>query len=227
MRRGVSVAAVAFLLALLVVSGIVGAFYYSQYNAQVATSRQYLKDLQAVDSEFNETATNYDILLNQYNLSVSLLSKSVAQLNTSSPVYAQASTELAALWKTYLDLRPEKTSLYSAGVVIDFENGTKTWYNNTSVQPGWNLYVLTVVLTSGRVDSQWYPQYGEHFVTGVEGVTNNPALNRAWFFWDLNASKWQNPPVGADDLNVYNGSYFAWTYCSYDPSTFAPKCAPP
>lgn len=227
-RKGVSVAVAVFLLALLVVSGTVAAFYHAQYNAQAAASSQYVKDLQAADSRFNQTATNYNVLLAQYNLSISLLSKSVAQLNTSSPVYQQASTELAALWKTYLELKPEGTTLYSANIVIDFGNGTKTWYNGTGVQPGWNLYILTLVLTSGRLDAQWYPQYGEHFVTGVDGVTNNPSLDRSWFFWDWNATaKWQSPPVGADDLNVYNGSDFAWTYCNYDPSTFVPLCTPP
>lgn len=227
-RKGVSIAATVFLLALLVVSGTIAAFYYAQYNAQTAVSRQYLKDLQAADSEFNQTATNYDALLRQYNLSVSLLSRSVAQLNTSSPVYLQASTELAALWKTYLELRPEKTFLYSANLVIDFGNGTKTWYNGTAAQPGWNLYILSLVVTAGKMDAQWYPQYGEHFVTGVEGVANSPSLNRGWFFWSYNATaKWQNPPVGADDLNVYNGSTFAWTYCNYDSSSFAPLCTPP
>ena len=227
-RAGASTAATVFLLALLVVSGTVAAYFYAQYNAQVTSSNQYLKDLQAADSKFNETATNYDTLLSQYNLSVSLLSKSVAQLNTSSPVYIQASTDLAALWKTYLQLRPEKAALFSANVVVDFGNGTKTWYNDTSVQPGWNLYVLTLILTSGRMDAQWYPQYGEHLVTGIDGLANSATLNRAWFFWSWNATaKWQSPLVGADDLNVYNGSDFAWTYCRYDPSTFVPLCTPP
>jgi len=217
-----------FLIALLVVSGTVAVFYYSQFNSQAAASKQYQKDLQAADSEFNQTATNYDALLKQYNLSVSLLSRSVAQLNTSSPIYAQASTELAALWKTYLELKPEKTSLFSANVVINFGNGTKMWYNGTSAQPGWNLYILTLVLTAGRLDAQWYPQYGEHYVTGVDGVVNNPNLNMGWFFWSWNSTaKWQNPPIGSDDLNVYNSSVFAWTYCSYNPSTFLPLCTPP
>jgi len=227
-RGGASTAATVFLLALLVVSGTVAAYFYAQYSAQASASNQYLKDLQAADSEFNETATNYNTLLSQYNLSVSLLSKSVAQLNTSSPVYLQASTDLAALWKTYLELRPEKTALYSANVVIDFGNGTRTWYNGTSAQPGWNLYVLTLILTSGRMDAQWYPQYGEHFVTGIDGVANSPNTDQGWFFWSWNATaKWQSPPVGADDLNVYSGSTFAWTYCRYDPSTFVPSCTPP
>ena len=227
-RNGVSVAAAVFLLALLVVSGTVAAFYYAQYNAEAATSNQYVRDLQQANSKFNQTATDYDVLLSQYNLSVSLLSRSVAQLNTSSPVYAQASTELAALWKTYLELKPVRTTLYTSSVLFDFGNGTRVWYNATSVQPGWNLYILTLVITSGRMDAQWYPQYGEHFVTGVYGAENSPNRNMAWFFWNWNATaKWQNPPIGADDLNVYDGSVFAWTYCKYDPSTFVPLCTPP
>jgi len=213
---------------MLAVSGTVAAFYYAEYNAQASASNQYVKDLQQANSKFNQTATDYDMLLSQYNLSVSLLSRSVAQLNTSSPVYSQASTELAALWKTYLELKPVRATLYTADVLFDFGNGTRVWYNATAAQPGWNLYILTLVLSSGRMDAQWYPQYGEHFVTGVSGVENSPNLNMGWFFWSWNATaKWQNPPVGADDLNVYNGSVFAWTYCKYDQSTFTPLCTPP
>ena len=227
-RRGLSVAVAVFLVALLVVTGTAAAFYFAQYNSATASSNQYLKDLKAADANFSETSSDFNSLLTQYNLSLSLLSKSLGQLNTSSPIYTQASSELASLWKTYLALKPQKTALYSASVVIDFENGTKTWYNGTSAQPGWNLYILTLVLTSGRMDAQWYPQYGEHLVTGVDGVSNSPASERSWFFWSWNATaRWQSPLVGADDLNVYNGSVFGWTYCRYDPSTYAPLCTPP
>ena len=226
-RKGASTSATVFLIALLAVSGTVAAFYYAQYNAQVSASNQYIQDLQDTNSKFNQTVSNYNSLLSQYNLSVSLLSRSVALINTSSPVYIQASAELAALWKTYLELRPENASLYAANVVIDFGNGTRAWYNGTSAQPGWNLYILTLVLASGRVDAQWYPQYGEHFVTGIDGVASSPASNTGWFFWERNATGWQSPQVGADYLNVYNGSTFAWTYCQYDQATFAPLCTPP
>jgi len=215
-------------MAVLVVTGTVAAFYFAQYNSEVAAANQYAKDLQAANTKFNQTATNYNFLLSQYNESLSLLSKSVALLNTSSPAYLLASTQLATLWKTYLTLRPTSTSLYTANVVIDFGNGTRAWYNNTSFQPGWNLYIFTVVLTSGRLDAQWYPQYGEHLVTGVDGISNSASSDTAWFFWNWNATaKWQSPAVGADDLNIYNGSVFAWTYCKYDPSTYTPLCSPP
>jgi len=227
-RVGVSLAATVFLIAMLVVSGTVAAFYYSQYSAQAAASNQYAKDLQAVDANFSQTVSDYNSLLSQYNVSVTLLSRAVAQLNTSSPVYLQASTQLAALWKTYLQLKPQKTSLYSANVLIDFGNGTKVWYNATGAQPGWNLYILTLVLTSGSMNAQWYPQYGEHLVTGIFGVANSPAADKSWFFWRWNSTaKWQSPLLGADELNVYDGSVFAWTYCKYDPSTFTPLCNPP
>jgi len=228
LRRSTSVAVTVFLVALLVVTGTLAAFFYAQYSSQVSAADQYAKDLRTANSKFNQTATNFNLLLSQYNLSVSLLSRSVALLNTSSPVYQQASTQLAALWKTYLALKPERSSLYTANVLIDFGNGTKLWYNGTSVQPGWNFYVLTLVLTGGKLDAQWYPQYGEHFVSGIDGLESKPSLNVGWILWTWNATaKWQNPVVGADDLNVYNGSVFAWSYCKYDPSTGTPLCKVP
>lgn len=227
-RRGVANSVAVFLVALIVVSGTVAGFYFVQYNSQVATSTQYAAELRAANSKFNQTATDYNLLLSQYNESLTLLSESVALLNTSSPVYQEASTQLTALWKTYLSLKPAATGLYTADILIDFGNGTRTWYNGTSVQPGWNLYILTLVLTSGKMEAQWYPQYGEHLVTGLDGVSNSVPEETSWFFWSWNStSKWQSPAVGADDVNVYNGSVFAWTYCKYDPSTYAPLCTPP
>ena len=227
MREPGKVALLAFLIALLVITGTAAAFFYAEYRSESSAAAQYAKDLQTADAKFNETAQNYNTLLSQYNLSVSLLSKTVAMLNTSSPVYQQASTQLGALWKTYLALKPATSSLFVASILVDFGNGTRQWHNGTSAQPGWNLYVFTLVLTAGSMDAQWYPQYGEHFILGLYGIESNPAADRGWVFWTWNATAgWQNPPVGADQLDVHNGSVFAWTYCRYDPSTGAPLCRP-
>lgn len=109
--------------------------------------------------------------------------------------------------------------LYSSAVLIDYGNGTRTWYNETNVAPGLNFYVLTQVVTRGHVNATYYPQYGSHFVTAIYNVANTK--NEYWLLWTYNStSSWQMAQVGADQLQVYNGSVFAWTYCGSN-------CPPP
>jgi hypothetical protein len=47
----------------------------------------------------------------------------------------------------------------------------------------------------------------------------------AAFIKKLTTEEWQTAQVGADNLPVYNGSVFAWTYCGETPS-YAPTCKP-
>jgi archaellum component FlaC len=118
-----------------------------------------------------------------------------------------------------------KPLVYATNILVDFGNGTKVWYNNTSVQPGWNLYIATLLITKGNLQATWYPQYNAHFVTGLYGVVNSG--NNAWFIWTWNStSHWQIAQYGADQLPVFNGSIYAWTYCSYNPTTYEPNCKP-
>jgi len=109
-------------------------------------------------------------------------------------------------------------------VLFDFGNGTRVWYNDTAIQPGWNFYVETVILTKGGLAAQWYPQYGEHLVTGIQGVTNTQT--KYWFLWTYSAAaSWQSAQVGADQLTAYNGSIYAWTFCGAT-LAFEPTCRP-
>ncbi|MDA4114185.1 MAG: hypothetical protein OK474_09085 [Thaumarchaeota archaeon] len=110
-------------------------------------------------------------------------------------------------------------------ILIDLGNGTRTWYNGTEVQPGWNVYLATVVITNGDLNDTWYPQYGEHLVNGIDGVQNSQSSS--WFLWSYNrTSSWQVAQVGADQLPAYNGSVYAWSYCALT-AAYAPVCASP
>ncbi len=108
---------------------------------------------------------------------------------------------------------------YSSHILIDFGNGTRIWYNDTKFQPGWNLYVATQVITNGHINATYYPQYAAHFVTAIYNVANTKS--EYWLLWTHNATaSWQMAQVGADQLQVYNGSVYAWTYCGSN-------CPPP
>jgi hypothetical protein len=115
---------------------------------------------------------------------------------------------------------------YISDVVIDYGNGSENWYNGTKVQPGLNLYTLTLLATNGNVNATCC-EFGSHFVEGIGGVQNNPGTNQYWFLWNYTSTaSWQVAQVGPDEIKVTNNSVFAWTYCTAN-AQFNPTCEPP
>ncbi len=215
---------VAVFAALLIISASVGIYYYYEFGLESQSKNQTINELTTAASRYNQLASNYNSSLLLYNKTFSLLVRAIAVVNTSQPIYRQASSELSQLWSSYLKLKPASGSLYTANILFDFGNGTRRWYNSTEIQPGWNLYIATVVLTNGNLQAQWYPQYQEHFVSAIGGVSNSKTT--FWFLWTYNkTASWQTAQVGADGLTVYNGSVFAWTFCGVT-SSYKPTCKP-
>lgn len=124
------------------------------------------------------------------------------------------------------ELDQSRSSLpLTTNILLDFGNGTHVWYNDTVVQPGWNLYLATVDVTRGNMNATWYPSYGEHLVTAIDGVQDT--ANETWFIWTYNSTmSWQVSASGADQLQTFSGTVFAWSYCGLTPS-YAPTCAKP
>jgi len=212
------------LVALLIISATAGAYYYYEYQQAAQSKNQYVSELRTEANQYDGLASDYNSSLSLYNETFALLVGAIAVVNTSLPIYQQASSQLSQLWGRYLSLKPASSSLYAADVLIDFGNGTRLWYNGTQVQPGWNTYVETVVLTRGDLQAQWYPDYQEHLISGIDGVSDSQTMG--WFLWTYNeTASWQTSPVGADLLPVYNGSVLAWTYCG-ETASYAPECTP-
>jgi len=212
------------LVALLIISATAGVYYYYEYQLADQSKRSFSSELTAATSQYDSLASSYNSSLSLYNETFSLLVGTIAVVNTSLPIYQQASTQLSQLWSRYLALKPASSSLYEADILIDFGNGTRLWFNNTAVQPGWNMYTETVVLTRGDLQAQWYPVYQEHLLSGIDGVSSSQTVS--WFLWTYNATaSWVPSPVGADQQPVYNGSVLAWTYCGVSASD-APECTP-
>lgn len=137
--------------------------------------------------------------------------------------YEQAQDD-SNLYLTELKSASSSTPI-TMNLMLDFGNGTHIWYNGTVVQPGWNVYLATVDVTKGNMNSTWYPSYGEHIVTAIDGVVD--AQNESWFIWSYNSSSsWQVAQTGADLLPASAGSVYAWSYCGVSPS-YAPTCSRP
>ncbi len=214
------------LVAALIVTSSLAVIYYGEGQQRGAESKNYQDELTSALSQYNQLGVSYVSSLQGYNRTLSLLSDALSNLNTSSPAYINGSRALVGLWMRYLSLERSAGvphASYAIDMRLNFGNGTARWYNGSAVQPGWNAYLASVVIFNGTVRAGWYPQFQEHFVTGIEGVDSGGA--NSWFFWLRNGTQWEVAPTGADAVQAYNGTAFAWTLCGYDPD-FNPSCTP-
>ncbi len=217
---------VVILVALLVVSGTFAAVYYGQYQSEATQNTQYVGELNGALSSYRALSGSFNASLDGYNRTLSLLATAVSNLNTSTPAYQQASAALSSLWSSYQQLESvggRKALAYDVHMLVDFGNGTRKWYNDSTAQPGWNGYVTSVVLLNGNVQATWYPQYGEHFVTGVDGVPEKSPLY--WGIWQFGGGQWTYLQTGADLLQIHNDTTFAWALCGLD-ANYEPTCTP-
>ena len=217
---------VAALTAVILVVSSVAALYYYRYEDQASASKEYASELRTALAKYNSLAVSYNASLQDYRTTLLLLASAVAGLDTSSPAYKNASADLVALWNSYRNLAGmggTKPATYVVDMKVEPGGGQVRWYNDSAVEPGWNGYVVSLVLLSGRVQAVWYPQYEAHFVTGIDGV--NGTSTTSWFVWVYGAGGWQLAQTGIDGVRVHNGTVIAWTLCAYD-LAFNPACKP-
>jgi hypothetical protein len=231
--RGTFYGVVAILVASLMVTSSLALVYYAQYQDRAKASQEYATELGTALGSYRSLQGNFSESMKDLRATISLLGDALANLNTSSPSYANGSSALSSLWSSYLKLAKENGSaplVYKVDLMVDFGNGTRRWFNDSAVQPGWNAYVVSLALLAGRVTASWYPagyfgagEPGEHFVTGISGV--NSTSSTAWFFWTHKGGTWSLAPTGADGIEPQSGAVIAWTMCGYDASFF-PTCTP-
>jgi hypothetical protein len=216
------------LIALLIFSLTAAGVYYGDYQQASSQGKTYTQELDAALASYRSLSNSYNASLSDENRTLSLLTAAVASLNTSTPAYGNASAALASLWSSYQSLASNsgrRDLTYEVHVLLDYGNGTRIWYNESRVEPGWNAYLVTLVLLNGDIQAVWYPQYGEHLFTAVNGITNTQT--KSWFLLTYDrVSSWQVAQVGADEVPVFNGTVFAWTYCAEN-SNYLPTCSLP
>ena len=216
---------IVMLVALLLVTSSVAALYYERYQEQTSETNGYVKELQGALAKYNQLSSSYGSSLEGFNKTISLLTNALSNLNTSTPAYLEGSLALGKLWNQYLALASvsgTSPARYSASMLLEFDNGTRRSFTDKTIQPGWNVYIATLAMLNGSVQATWYPRYQEHYVTAIDGVRSEQTT--AWFVWSLNGTNWELALTGADAVQVYNGTTFAWTLCSYDQSK--PVCSP-
>ncbi|MBO3799789.1 MAG: hypothetical protein FGF52_01870 [Candidatus Brockarchaeota archaeon] len=95
----------------------------------------------------------------------------------------------------------------SVSILIKYDNGTKTWFNNTRVPVGWSLFNLTNYVTNGRVDYQ--TTFGV-FITGINGVGSHDTYYWIWYRWDPVKKDWMLGETGCDSYFLNDGDVLAW-----------------
>ena len=224
--KGAFYGIVVTLVSLLLISSALALIYFNEYQQEVAQNHSYVGELDTALASYRSLSGSYNSSLSGYSTTLSLLTTAVANLNTSTPAYMNASIALASLWNSYQKLASisgRRALAYGTSMLVDFGNGTRRWYNGTTIQPGWNGYVVSLVLLNGNVQAVWYPQYGEHLVTGIDGVPQTSSSS--WFVWQFSNGSWMASQTGADQIRINNGTVIAWTLCGYD-TNFNPTCSP-
>lgn len=219
--------AVVLVAALLLVS-MLAASYYVQDQQALSQNQSYVKELDTALASYRSLSGSFNSSLSDYGATLSLLATAVANLNTSTPAYANASATLNSLWKSYQMLSASegrRALIYQVNILVDYGNGTRRWNNGTQVQPGWNGYVDTFVAFNGSVQATWYPNYGEHIVTTLQGISNTNS--QYWFLLTYDRTlSWQVAQVGVDEIPIVNGTSFAWLFCSAN-ANYLPTCPLP
>ncbi|MGI0091782.1 MAG: hypothetical protein ACREBS_08735 [Nitrososphaerales archaeon] len=155
---------------------------------------------------------------------IALLLAAVIIVSSFAGLYYYQYSKEASANSVYVQELSKSGVRFASDIVIDYGNGTHTWYNETAVLPGSNLYTLTVLVTEGNVNATCC-EYGSHFVTGISGIQNTNA--KSWFLWTYNSTaSWQTAQSGPDEYSIFNESVFAWTFCGMTAS-YNPSCTPP
>lgn len=101
----------------------------------------------------------------------------------------------------------------SINIGINYGTGPVEWHNNTMVPSGENLLNATMMVAT--VEILDYPGWGA-FVTGINGISQNPSANLYWTFWVYNpqSGQYELPPVGASAYVLTSDQTVQWYYSS-------------
>jgi hypothetical protein len=97
---------------------------------------------------------------------------------------------------------------------INYGTGPVVWPNNNTMVPSGES-LLNATMRVATVEILDYPGLGA-FVTGINGVSQNPAANLYWTYWVYNpqTQQYELPPVGASAYLLTSDQTVQWYYSS-------------
>ena len=108
------------------------------------------------------------------------------------------------------DPTSEQLSTIQISLCIDYGNGTREWFNNTSVPENCNLLNATKLVA--KVQYTYWPAYKASFVDVINGVPNKSSYFWMWYYWDAQENEWKLGPVGADRYVLKPHEVVMWRY---------------
>jgi hypothetical protein len=122
--------------------------------------------------------------------------------------YYQESLKYQQLYGDALkELRQFKTHML-VSILIDYRNGTKEWYNDTSVPIGTTLFNATREVA--KVNYTIY-SFGA-FVNAINGKGGDPGHYWLWYNWNSTSNQWEMGMVGAGAFILHHGDIVSWVY---------------
>jgi hypothetical protein len=112
--------------------------------------------------------------------------------------------------KTQLDtlVKEVESITLRVSLLVKYDNGTKTWFNNTVVPVGWTLLNLTAYDLKGMIDYEVYT-FGVS-ITGINGVSQHETYYWIWYKWNPEAQDWTPGETGPDTYLLKDGDILAW-----------------
>jgi len=112
---------------------------------------------------------------------------------------------------TALAIVVDQESTVTVNIGINYGSGTVEWHNGTVVPSGEAL--LNATMRVATVEYVTYAGLGA-FVTGINGLSQNPAANMYWLFWVYNPStqRYEMPQVGASAYALTSDQTIQWYY---------------
>jgi hypothetical protein len=113
-------------------------------------------------------------------------------------------------------------SYIEVNTIINYGNNTVVWFNHTRVLQTWNFYNVTILISNGRVHSEYYPDLGENQVLGLNGVEQN--ATSYWSLWKFcpGHSAWALTPVGVDGIALSNNGTYGWYFQNQSGTQYPP-----
>ena len=112
-------------------------------------------------------------------------------------------------------------------VLIDYGNGTRTWYLGVVLPSGATVFDATLTIATVSY-TDWGP-WGI-FVDAINGVRNSYPYYWIWWYWNFTETppRWTIGPMASNFYTLNNGTSIAWYYedCSKWPP-LPPEDAPP
>lgn len=94
-------------------------------------------------------------------------------------------------------------------ILIDYGNGTRTWYNGTSVPRETNVLMATRIVA--LIEGTEYPGMGT-FVDSINSVRNEGGKYWMWYIWNPDKRDWELGPVASDKYVLREGDTIMWRY---------------